>query len=122
MWVMLMLTLTFIFYTAYQFLPTNLKVDVKKIDRSLIVGQIILLVYLLKLTTIALSNFKIGFATNEHIHLLVMILSIGAMTQLAKWARGKYLSLFCGNFLSVFRFNHNGLKAGYLILHLKITY
>ena len=91
-WVVLMLTLAFIYYTAYQFLPTNLKVDVKKIDQSLIVGQIILLVYLLKLTTIILSKFKIGFATTEHIHLLVMILTIGAMTQLVKWARGKYLA------------------------------
>ena len=40
-WVVLMLTLGFIYYTAYQFLPTNLKVDLKKIDQSLIVGQII---------------------------------------------------------------------------------
>ena len=91
-WVVLMLTLAFIYYTAYQFLPTNLKVDVKRIDQSLIVGQIILLFYLIKLTTITLSNFKIGFATSEHLNLLVMIIGIGAMTQLSKWARGKHLA------------------------------
>jgi len=91
-WIVLMLTLTFIYYTAYQFLPTKLKVDIKRIDQSLIVGQIILLFYLIKLTSITLSNFKIGFATSEHLHLLVMIIAIGAMTQLSKWIRGKYLA------------------------------
>ena len=54
--------------------------------------RLYVLVYLIKLTTIALSNFKIGFATTEHIHLLVMILAIGAMIELVKWARGKYLA------------------------------
>ncbi|MBO1911661.1 hypothetical protein J4G37_43580, partial [Microvirga sp. 3-52] len=48
--------------------------------------------YLLKLTAVALSDFKIGFATNEHIHLLVMIVAIGSMIQFSKWARGKYLA------------------------------
>ncbi|WP_172370600.1 DUF2339 domain-containing protein [Sporosarcina jiandibaonis] len=91
-WIVLILTLVFIYYTAYQFLPKNLKVELRQIDQSLIVGQIILLVYLLKLTTVVLSDFKIGFATNEHIHLLVMIIAIGSMMQFSKWARGKYLA------------------------------
>jgi uncharacterized membrane protein len=91
-WIVLLATIMFIYYTAYQFLPKNLKVDLKKIDQSLIVGQIVLLVYLLKLTTVALSDFKIGFATNEHIHLLVMIIAIGGMIQFTRWARGKYLA------------------------------
>jgi uncharacterized membrane protein len=91
-WIVLLATIMFIYYTAYQFLPGDLKVDIKNIDQSLIVGQIVLLVYLLKLTTVTLSDFKIGFATNEHIHLLVMIIVIGGMVGFTKWARGKYLA------------------------------
>lgn len=91
-WLVFLGSIGWIYYTLYQYPPAFLKGNLKAIDQSLLVGQIIALLYIMKLTSLALSGMSIGYLTATHTHILVLILALTAMYAFHKWERGKYLA------------------------------
>ena len=50
-----------LFYMLYNFTPSRLKEKTKSIDKSLIVGQLLVLFYIFKLTKLGLANTYVSF-------------------------------------------------------------
>lgn len=90
-WLVFLGSIGWIYYTLYQYPPVRLKGNFKAIDQSLLIGQVIALLYMIKLTSLALRGMSIGYLTATHIHLLVLIVALTAMYGFHKWKRGKYL-------------------------------
>lgn len=91
-WVAILISLGFVYRGAYKFLPKNYNIKEKFIDISLIVGQILLVVYSIGLTSILWNKFNIPYGMEEHILILVVLLILSALYFTYKWTHGKYVA------------------------------
>lgn len=89
-WIVFLYSVVFIYDTIYKYTPAFLKR--KNIDASLIIGQIIVVAYLIRMTNLALQHtaFQINILT--HIYSLVLMVVLGAMYIIHKWPRGIYVA------------------------------
>lgn len=90
-WIVFLVTIIFIYYSIYRLPTPLLKGKTKQVNQSLIVGQIIVTSYVIRLTSLALLNTAYGYQTIYHIHGVVLIVTLSAMYVLRKWSRCKYI-------------------------------
>ena len=91
-WLVFIGSFSWIFYTLYRFTPSRLKGQTKLIDKSLIVGQLFVLLYIFKLTKLGLANAYVSFETGIHIQGFVLLVVLMAMYFFHKWSKGLYLT------------------------------
>ena len=91
-WLVFMGTLGWIFYSLYRFTPSLLKAQMGVIDKSLVVGQLLVLFYIFKLTKLGLANVFVSFETGIHVQALVLLVILVAMYFFHKWSKGLYLT------------------------------
>lgn len=91
-WLVFIGSFSWIFYTLYRFTPSRLLGKTKSIDKSLIVGQLLVLVYIFKLTKLGLANTYVSFDTANHVHAFVLLVVLSAMYFFHKWSKGLYLT------------------------------
>ena len=72
-WLVFIGSFGWIFYTLYRFTPSCLMGKTKSIDKSLIVGQLLVLFYIFKLTELGLANTYVSFETGIHVQALVLL-------------------------------------------------
>lgn len=114
-WLVFLASVGWLFYTLYRWTPTWLVGKTVRIDGSLIVGQVLVLLYINKLTVLFLSNTYFAFETAIYVQGLVMLVVLCAMYALHKWHKGLYVAhstviLFL---LFSFRMMLSGLGAPY---------
>ncbi|MBE1553046.1 DUF2339 domain-containing protein [Sporosarcina limicola] len=91
-WLVFLGTILWIYYTLYQFVPAVLKEKLERIDRGLIIGQVISLYYIYKVVTILIVNAQLSFETGMHVQILVFIVALCLMYMFYKWKHGVYLT------------------------------
>lgn len=91
-WIMFLLTLAFIYYSLYQFVPLFKKGNITLIDAGLIGGQIISLIYIAQLVHLFVLNQNWLSFTAFHFYALVFIIVLAFMYYLHKWRHGKYVT------------------------------
>ncbi|WP_082786460.1 DUF2339 domain-containing protein [Sporosarcina psychrophila] len=91
-WLVFIGSFSWIFYTLYRFTPSRLLGKTKSIDKSLIVGQLLVLVYIFKLTKLGLANTYVSFDTANHVQAFVLLMVLSAMYFFHKWSKGLYLT------------------------------
>ncbi|KXH80860.1 DUF2339 domain-containing protein [Sporosarcina sp. HYO08] len=91
-WIVFLYTMLWIYYTLYQFPPAFLKGKIVRINQSLVVGQLIVLVYVTKLTGIWVEGIGLHFETASHIRYLVLMIVLCGMYAFHKWEKGIYLT------------------------------
>ena len=91
-WLVFIGSFSWIFYTLYRFTPSCLKGKMKSIDKSLIIGQLLVLFYIFKLTTLGLANAYVSFETANHVQALVLLVVLSAMYFFHRWSKGLYLT------------------------------
>ena len=91
-WIVFLSSIVFIYYSIYKLSPPFLIGKMESVNQSLIVGQVISLIYIGQLTGLALSGFYLSYNTFIHIYLLVFMAALSVMYFLYKWNRGKYLT------------------------------
>ena len=62
------------------------------IDKSLIIAQVFVLLYIYGLTKLGLANAYVSFETGVHIQRLVLLVVLIAMYNVYKWSKGLYLT------------------------------
>ena len=77
---------------SYRFTPSRLKGKTKSIDKGLIVGQLLILFYIFKLTGLGLANIYVSFETANHVQALVLLVVLSAMYLFYRWRKGLYLT------------------------------
>lgn len=87
-WLVFLYSVVLIYYTIYEYTPSFLKGKMEDINISLIIGQVIVLVYTLRMTHLALQNTAFNDNTLAHIYGLVLIAVLAAMYLIHKWHRG----------------------------------
>jgi len=92
LWILFLLTMISLYYSLYKYAPSFLKGKLEVIDQSLIIGQIIVLNYVIRLTGLALQGSRFGAVTIMHIYGLVLIITLLGMYFLHKWHRGRYIT------------------------------
>ncbi|MHA6259287.1 DUF2339 domain-containing protein [Sporosarcina sp. CAU 1771] len=88
-WLVFLGTIMFNYYSMYQFRPSFIKR--KELDQSLLVGQVISLLFIIHVTNVILLEVDIGYLTAMHVFILVLIVTLSAMYLFHKWDKGKYL-------------------------------
>jgi uncharacterized membrane protein len=91
-WLVFIGTFGWIFYSLYRFTPSLLKAKMEVIDQSLVVGQLLVLVYIFKLTKLGLATVFVSFETGIHVQGLVLLVVLVVMYFFHKWSRGLYLT------------------------------
>lgn len=91
-WLSLIATLAVIYYAGYKYLPTHFKITIKQMDVSLIVGQVIFMIYLIDLVPVLNGLFAWPYAIVEHVMILVLIVSLSGLYFLYKWNHGRYIA------------------------------
>lgn len=90
-WIVFLYSIVLIFYSIYEYPPAFLKGKLTGVDASLIIGQVIALIYLLHLTSLAVQRLSFYTQTTTHIYILVLLVAFGFMYLLHKWSRGIYV-------------------------------
>jgi uncharacterized membrane protein len=91
-WLVFIGSFSWIFYMLYRFTPSRLMGKTKSIDKSLIVGQLLVLFYIFNLTKLGLANTYVSFATGNHVQALVILMVLSAMYFCHRWSKGLYLT------------------------------
>lgn len=102
-WLALIITMCFIFYSLYQEGVKNFQLKIKSIDISLIIGQIVLLMYLAKLIQMYMPVMN-DYSHLYHINLSIFTAFILISFMAYRWRHGSYIS-----YLAVFEFLLIGL-------------
>ena len=89
-WLMFIGTLALVYAAFYQHPPAWVKVS--QIDASLIAGQIIVLVYLFRLTGVLLEDADLAFGPESHIRIGILGLLAFGSTFLRRSARGRHVA------------------------------
>lgn len=92
LWVSLIVSLCAIYFAGYQFLVKNFNVSIKRLDISLIAGQVIFLFYLMKLVPVLFQMFDWSWMIRDHFTLLILIIALCSFYFVHKWEHGKYLA------------------------------
>lgn len=90
-WLMFIGTLMLIFAAFYQHPPAWIKTP--QIDAALIVGQIVVLIYLFRLSGVLLRDADLAFGTESHLRIGILGLLAFGSTFLRRSARGKYVAI-----------------------------
>ena len=91
-WLVFLYSVILIYYTIFEYTPPFLKTKMEDINISLIIGQVIVLVYAIRMTHLALQNTTFNVNTVTHIYSLVIILLLAVMYLIHKWHRGLYVA------------------------------
>ena len=91
-WLVFIGTFSWVFYALYRFEPSILKGKTMLIDKSLIIAQVFVLLYIYELTTLGLANAYVSFETGIHIQGFVLLAVLIAMYTVYKWNKGLYLT------------------------------
>ncbi|WP_342506938.1 DUF2339 domain-containing protein [Sporosarcina sp. FSL K6-2383] len=91
-WLVLLASMGWLFYTLYRWTPKWLVGKTQRIDGSLIVGQVLVLLYLSQLTMLWLSSVSLAFETAMHVQRFVVLVVLCAMYTLHKWRKGLYVA------------------------------
>lgn len=91
LWIVLLYSVVLIFYSIYEYPPAFLKGKLTGVDVSLIIGQVIALIYLLHLTSLGLQQSSFYIQTTTHIYILVLLVAFSLMYAMHKWSRGIYV-------------------------------
>lgn len=91
-WLVFIGSFSWLFYTLYRFTPSRLMEKTKSIDKSLIVGQLLVLFYIFKLTKLWLTNTYVSFETGIHVQALLFLVVLSAMYFFHRWSKGLYLT------------------------------
>lgn len=92
LWLLFLGTMVFVYYSFIKFPPSFLKGKLKRIDQSLIIGQIIVVSYVVRLTSLALQDLDLATTTTSHVFGLVLLATLVAMYFIHKWQRGRYVT------------------------------
>ncbi len=109
-WIGFIVTMIFIYYVIYLYGKTRFDIKTKSIDISLVVAQLVSLIYEFKLTDMVL-NIKVAisdWSLYDHAFLFVMLVAIIMSFFAYKWKHGIYVSyiaviefIFIGLFFSI---------------------
>ncbi len=92
LWLLFLATMVFVYYSWIKFPPAFLKGKLKRIDQSLIIGQIIVVSYVIRLTSLALEDSGLATSTSSHVYGLVLIGTLVGMYFIHRWPRGRYVA------------------------------
>ncbi|AXH99525.1 DUF2339 domain-containing protein [Sporosarcina sp. PTS2304] len=90
-WIVFLLTMFAIYYSFYRWRPVFVR-TVIHLDQSLVVGQLVFLVYLYKVMNVFLLGLNISGQTMIHIQLAILALALGAFYTIRKWQHGRYIT------------------------------
>ncbi|MFS0576218.1 DUF2339 domain-containing protein [Sporosarcina sp. 179-K 3D1 HS] len=129
-WLVFLGTLLWIYFSLYRFPPVFLHGKVKRLDQSLVAGQVVFLFYLYQVTNWWLERNPFSFATATHIQYLVFICVLVAMYGFHRWKHGLYLThaavfgfLMIGLFLLSMELSNSIDDSGFLFnLAVQILY
>lgn len=128
-WLAFLYSIVLIYYTIYEYTPSFLKGKKEDINISLIIGQVIVLIYAIRMTHLALQNAAFHYNTLAHIYGLVIIAVLAAMYLIHKWPKGLYVAhavvvefLLLGFVLMVTGLYNFGDKSLLLNLGVEIIY
>ncbi|WP_339162389.1 DUF2339 domain-containing protein [Siminovitchia sp. FSL W7-1587] len=91
-WLLLLITMGWIYHSIYRFGPNKFHLQVQKIDMSLMIGQIISLLYIFHLTQIWLAQTYLPYETESHIQALIFMAALLFMYFAYKWKHGVYVT------------------------------
>ncbi|MCG7336669.1 DUF2339 domain-containing protein [Sporosarcina sp. ACRSM] len=91
-WLVFLASVGWLFYTVYRYTPRFLVGKTVVIDRSLIIGQVFVLIYVNKLTRLWLASTSLSFTTELHVQWFVLLVVLCAMYVLHRWQRGLYIA------------------------------
>lgn len=91
-WLVFLASVGWLFYTLYHWMPTWLVGKTVRIDGSLIIGQVLVLLYINQLTLLWLSSTYFAFETAMHVQWLVVLVALCLMYALHKWRQGLYVA------------------------------
>lgn len=91
-WLVFLASVGWLYYTLYHWTPTWLVGKTVRIDGSLIIGQVLVLLYINKLTLLWLSSTYLSFETTMHVQYFVVLIELCAMYALHKWRKGLYVT------------------------------
>ncbi|WP_318617769.1 DUF2339 domain-containing protein [Sporosarcina sp. YIM B06819] len=91
-WLVFLASVGWLFYTLYRWTPMWLAGKMVRIDQSLIVGQVFVLLYLNQLTMLWLSDTNLPYVTAMHVQAIVVLVALCAMYTLHKWSKGLYVA------------------------------
>lgn len=91
-WLIFLLTMGWIYYSVYRFAPDKFHLPIKRIDMSLIIGQIIALLYIFHLTEIWMIHSPLPFETVSHFQAFILLITLFSMYFAYKWKHGVYLT------------------------------
>ncbi|MDV6377471.1 DUF2339 domain-containing protein [Sporosarcina sp. GW1-11] len=90
-WFVLIVTMCVLYYSFYRWRPSFIK-DIFHIDQSLVVGQLIFLVYVFKIVKLFLEDMNGSYQTLLHIQLGILAIVLGIFYTLRKWQHGRYIT------------------------------
>lgn len=91
-WLILLFTMGWIYHSVYRFGPSQFQLPIKKIDMSLVIGQIIVLLYIFHLTEIWMFHAHLPFETGSHLQAFILLITLFFMYFSHKWKHGVYLT------------------------------
>lgn len=90
-WLVFLYSIALVFHSIYEYPPSYLKEKLTGVDVSLIIGQVIALTYIVRLTSLVLQDAAFSFQTTTHIYILVLLVAFSLLYFLHKWSRGIYV-------------------------------
>ncbi len=91
-WLVFLASIGWLFYMLYRYTPAFLVGKTVLIDRSLIIGQVFVLMYVNKLTRLWLASTSLSFATELHVQWFVLLVVLCAIYVLHRWQKGLYIA------------------------------
>ncbi len=91
LWIIFLYSVVLIYYSIYEWPPSFLKKHLKGVDISLIIGQLIVLNYVFRLTHLAIQQGTFFLETTAHIYIVVFLVLLFGLYFLHKWVRGIYI-------------------------------
>lgn len=93
-WLILLYSVTLFYYTLYDSPPKWARGKLDMIDRSLVIGQILLLIYVTRIIQLIVEESVLLTYSDmmvRHIFFLGWMAVLGAMYQFRKWKHGQYI-------------------------------
>lgn len=90
-WIVFLYSVVLLFYSLYEHPPAFLKGNLKGVDMSLIIGQLVVLNYVIRMTALSLQDRLVFAETAAHVYILVLMLVLCGMYMFHKWPRGTYI-------------------------------
>lgn len=90
-WIVLFVSMAALYSSFYRWRPAFIKERIR-LDQSLVIGQLIVLIYIFKIVNLWLTDTNLSYQTVTHVELGILLLVLRAFYLLRNWRYGRFIT------------------------------